>query len=244
MNTNPALLMRRHVVEEVKWETENIFTLVLKPESSDDRLVYLPGQWAYLHLLGPDGTSSNRIALSIASAPEESSEQLEFCIKTYGDSTKRASKMIPGDVVCLQGPFGNFVLPQGESPLVMFAAGIGITPLRCMIRSLSARKAPVEVILFYSNKTVEQTVYFEELRDLAKEWPGLKLVFTLTERSPKKWEYETGRINEAMVERYVSDFSRGIFLMCGPTPFMEMIKGMLEPRGLDVKTRLKKESFG
>jgi ferredoxin-NADP reductase len=244
MDATPALAMRRHVVEEVKWETENVFTLVLKPEAAADRAAYLPGQWSYLHLLGSDGASTNRIALSIASAPELSSETLEFCVKIYGDSTKLASKLIPGDVVALQGPFGTFTLPEGESALVMFAAGIGITPLRCMIRSLAARKAPVDVVLFYSNKTVERTVYFEEFRDLAKEWPGLKLVFTLTENAPNKWEYETGRLNEAMFARHVSDVSRGLFLMCGPKPFMESVKALLEARGIDTKTRLKKESFG
>lgn len=244
MDINPALTFRRHVVEEIKWESDRVFTLVLKPESAEDRLTYLPGQWSYLHLLGSDGQPTNRIALSIASAPDESSETLEFCVKIYGESTKRASKLIPGDVVALQGPFGTFTLPEGESRLVLFAAGIGITPLRCMIRSLAVRKAPVEVVLFYSNKTVEQTVYFEEFRELAKTWPGLTLVFTLTENAPPKWEYETGRLNDAMIGRHVSDASRGMYLMCGPTEFMDAVKTLLAARGVDVKTRLKKESFG
>lgn len=244
MATNPLLVIRRFHVVELKWETLNIFTLVLAPEEGESMVSFLPGQWVYLHLLNPDGTTWARAAFSVASAPEESGEKLELCIKIYGEFTKRASKLAPLDVVGIQGPFGVFTLHEDVSPLVIFAAGVGITPFRSMIRSLAVRRSSSDVILFYTNRTIEETAHFEELTRLAKEWPALHPVFTLTGTAPRNWEGETGRINAPMVKNYVKDFERGEFLACGPVTFMDGVKAILEAEGVDTKKRFRKELFG
>ena len=70
MNQNPALQIRRFVVDELKWETPEIFTLVLMPEEGTEMISFQAGQWAYLHALNQDGTSASRVAMSFASSPE------------------------------------------------------------------------------------------------------------------------------------------------------------------------------
>jgi len=237
-----ALTLQKFAVEELKWETESIFTLVLVPDEGEV-FEFLPGQWAYLHLLNEDGTTW-RAPFSIATAPEESKNKVEFSIKIRGDFTKRASRLIPGDRVAVQGPFGVFFLHEDVSPLVMFAAGIGIMPFRSMIRSLALRKAGTEVYLFYSGKSVEGMAYFPELKKIALEWTAFHPVFTLTESAPPKWEGEIGRINAEMVKKYYHAFDQGEFLMCGPEHFMEDVESMLKAQSVDTKKRLRRELFG
>jgi len=244
--SHPTLSLRSFEVSELVWETANIFTLRLRAKTPEDAFGFLPGQWVYLHLLNKDGSSWARAAFSIASAPEASEALLEFGIKVYGDFTKRTSQLIPGDMVALQGPFGRFVLTEGEANLVMFAGGIGISPLLSMIRSLAARNADVDVTLLYSNKTVEDIAYREELERIKKMWPHLRVIYFLTQETslPDHFEAELGRLDPAHLDQYVPHVSIPMYFMCGPRAFMEQIRASLSERGVDVKKRLQEELFG
>lgn len=244
MAINPVLVIRRFRVQEVKWETAEIFTLVLAPEDATDMPVFKPGQWVYLHLFNQDGTPWAKAAYSIALVPEECSGRVELGIKLHGDFTKRVSKLMPDDAVAIQGPFGVFVLPPGESPLVMFAGGIGITPLRSMIRSLASAGGSRPVTLFYSNKYAEESAYLEEFMALAAEAPWFRFIPILTQQAPTDWKGERGRLDLAMLERYSVIDSNATYLMCGPKPFMESVRGFLQEAGVDTKKQLKEELFG
>lgn len=244
MAINPVLIVRRFIVHEVKWETAETYTLVLAPEDAADMPVFKPGQWMYLHLFNPDGSPWAKAAYSIALAPEECSQRLELGIKLHGDFTKRASKLIPDDVVGIQGPFGVFVLPPGESPLVMFAGGIGVTPLRSMIRSLMLSGSTRPVTLFYSNKYAEESPYLEEFLMLAAKASWFRFIPILTQQAPSDWKGERGRLDMAMLQKHGVLDAGTTYLMCGPRPFMESVRGFLKEAGIDTKKQLKEELFG
>lgn len=241
---NPVLLIRRFTVVEIKWETLDVFTLILAPERPEEMISFLPGQWVYLHFLKPDGTSEGRAAYSIASAPEESKDTLEFGVKVYGSFTKRLSRVMPGDVIGVQGPFGVFTVRTDRSPQVYFAAGIGITPFRSMIRSLWLQGATTDVHLIYTNKSIESLSYFTELQHLVEDWPSFRATFTLTQEFPRVWPGERGRINRDMLVRCLPDKTDGDYLACGSTEFMQLVRSLLEERGVDVKKQFRTESFG
>lgn len=243
MADNPVLKMRPFVVQELKWETRDVFTLVLKPQDPADSFSFKSGQWVYLHLIKPDGSVLARAPLSILSCPENSRVSLELGIKVQGDFTKLASNLIPDDLVSIQGPFGVFGPKHEDSSLVMFAGGIGITPMLCMLRSLAARKADLDVTLFYSNKTEEDIAYWEELENLKLKWPRLNVIYILTRSAPVGWTGETRRLDLKMLKEHASELSNREFVMCGPMEFMESIRSMLASEGVDTKTRLIEEKF-
>lgn len=241
----PVLQVNRYVVHELKWESVSVFSLVLQPENGGPRLTFSAGQWVYLHLLNQDGTSWGRAAFSIASAPSESEERLQLAIKVEKDFTKRASQLQPGDIVGVQGPFGVFTLPETAERLVMFAGGIGIAPFRSMLREAKLKNLPLDAVLIYSNRFIEDAVFFEELDDLEREWPRFKAVCTLTGGdTPSGWKGKTGRVDDAMCTPFVQGTEGEVYLMCGPEAFMEQVKSILAAKGIDVKAKLKKELFG
>lgn len=242
--SNSVSSVVRFRVKERKWETKDIFTLVLEPEQNGEMIGFKAGQWVYLHLLNLDGSTWARAPFSIATAPEEAAGGLELGIKIKGEFTNKASQLGPDDVVGLQGPFGVFIVPENAKRLVMFAGGIGITPLRSMIRSLYLRRAAVPVTLFYSVKAAEDGAYFEELAKMAKEWPDLHPVFTLTDDVPRTWAHEQGRITAEMIKKYCPDLVQADFMLCGPSGFMAGIEQLLAGLGVDVKQKLKHEKFG
>ena len=192
---NPVLQIRPFSVVEIRWETLDVFTLILCPEQPEQMVAFLPGQWTYLHFLKPDGTSEGRAAYSIASAPEESQEQLEFGIKVYGLFTKRLSKVMPGDILGVQGPLGCLPCDRNAYPRYTLRPELG-SPLRCMIRSLWLRKEAVPIHLIYSNKSIESLAYFNELQHIAEVWPSFHTTFTLTQELPRVWPGEQGESME------------------------------------------------
>lgn len=244
MSVPAVLQVNRYTVEELIWETANVFTLKLRPEAGS-ALSFMAGQWVYLHLLNQDGSSWGRAAFSIASAPSESSEVIQLAIKIEKDFTKKAGQLQPGDVVGIQGPFGVFTLPTTAPKIVMFAGGIGIAPFRSMIREVLAKQLPIKMVLFYSNRFIEESVFFEELDDFERASPDFKSVCTLTGGDvSSEWKGETGRCDQNMFDKYVQDEPGTVYLMCGPEAFMESVSAILAGKGIEVKTRLKKELFG
>jgi ferredoxin-NADP reductase len=241
--THPALAIRNFEVNELVWETPDIFTLRLRPKAAEDKFHFLAGQWVYLQLLNDDGSLWARAAFSVLSSPANSRDMIELGIKVYGDFTKRAAGLVPGDMVSVQGPFGVFTLDESDAPMAMFAAGIGVSPLLCMMQDLADKKSMRPVTFFYSNKTVEDIAYFERLRELKKIYSNLNVVQTLTQKTYQGWDGETGRISGEMIKKHVTDLNSAKYYLCGPLDFMESIKAFLSGEGVDVKACVKQERF-
>lgn len=240
----PLPILRSFRIVKNQLLADGIFSLTLAPDDGEPMFPFIAGQWVMLHLLNEDGTTWAKAAFSIASAPSESMQQLELAIKIYGDYTKRASTLKEGDRVKLQGPYGVFTLRPGTGPLVFFAAGIGVTPFRSMIRELIAAHDLRPVTLFYTNRTPALTAYESELRELAVMHSAFHPVFILTgSETPDDWDGERGRLNEAMLLKHLGDWSGNEYAMCGPKEFMDSIRDMLVSHGVDVKTKLRKELF-
>ena len=241
-NVPEVLRMRRFRVQEIVWETPEIFTLRLVPCEGEPVLPFKAGQWVYLHLLNEDGTSW-KAAFSIATAPSDQGP-IELGVKIEKDFTKRASQLRIDEEVALQGPFGVFVLPAlVQAPMVFIAGGIGITPLRSMMREMVNQKWSIPMYLVYSNRYCEDAAYLDEMDDVERAYGRFKMVATLTGEHPPGWTGKTGRVDATMLAPILTETAEnGQFFMCGPNPFMDSIRGILEAAGVD-KKRIHQERF-
>lgn len=220
---------------------------LLKFESADGEPMFefKAGQWVMVYLPALiEGEKPWRGSFSIASAPSESKTSFELGVKVYGDFTKRLQKLVPGDVLQIHGPFGVFTLRPNNDHLVIFAAGIGITPFRSMIRELVAQKDLRDIDLIYTNRTEAGTSYEKEFDELSKLHPNFRTTYLLTTDVPAGWRGECGRFDTEKCARLIPDVSNREFLMCGPPAFMQAITELLAARGVDTKTKLRKELFG
>lgn len=240
----PLFPVRTFRIVERRMDAAQTFSLVLAPADGEPLAPFKAGQFVMLHLFNPDKSVWAKAAYSYATAPVESTETIELGIKIHGDFTTRASQLVVGDEVGIQAPYGAFILKEDLPRIVFFAAGVGVTPLRSMIREVLLTKKDIELVLFYSDKTRADMAYEAEFRELASQYSNFHFIPTLTRENPESWNDETGRIDKAMVERHLSDWSVGRYCMCGPDEFMDGMKAMLEAEGIDTKTKLQRESFG
>lgn len=222
---------------------EGIFSLTMEPADGRRLFDFEAGQFVMLQLLNPDGSVWAQAPYSIADAPCETTHEIRLGIKLEGDFTTRAARLAPGDEVRLRAPYGVFTLRDHEGPSVFFAGGIGIVPIRSMIREALLEGRKESVFLFYSCRSRAEMAYEAEFRDLATQYSHFYPVFCVTRERPGDWKGECERVNTDLVKRYFKEFGSARFYMCGPQPFMDSIHAMLKEEGVDVKDCLHKESF-
>src|SRR5438477_3685380 len=100
---------------------------------ADDMFRFQPGQWVNFRF--PEGVSR---AYTIASAPERP-EAVQLCVRLgAGRGGEALRKLKAGDEVTVDGPFGDFLLPANDRPVVFLAGDVGIAPVRSIVLHLLA----------------------------------------------------------------------------------------------------------
>lgn len=125
---------------------------------------FTPGQFMELSLPHRKADARGwRRVFSIASTPAETT-RVRFGVRLpeRSSSFKRALlELEPGTAVSATSVGGDFVLPRGDSPLLLVAGGIGITPYISQLEQLRSR----DVALVYAISTPDDLAYAELLAD-------------------------------------------------------------------------------
>lgn len=208
------------------------FTL-LRP----DNFEYQSGQTIDLTLIDPSEIDSrgNIRTFSLVSAPHE--RDLKIAMRIRSSAFKRVLKTMDDNLeICIEGPFGSFVLHKNiERPAVFMAGGIGITPIFSIIKDATERKLEHKIILFYSNHGPEDSAFLSELQELKVKNPNFTLVATMTdaEKTDGSWNGERGYIDADMVKKYLPKDTKPIYYLVGPQVMVEAMKDLLNKMSID-----------
>lgn len=180
-------------------------------------------------------TETSRI-FSIASAPHE--DHLTVVTRLRDSAYKRALQSLSvGQDLLITGPLGNFTLQDDPGrPAVFLAGGIGVTPFLSMIQHATQTDQPIDVTLFYANRTSAGMAMLSDLQKADATDAKFHLVATVTD--PLKgdtWNGETGRIDKAMLARHLTDLRAPIYYCVGPSSFTKAMGDMLAAAGIDSK---------
>jgi ferredoxin-NADP reductase len=210
------------------------------------KLAYSPGQymeWTLPHKK-PD-SRGNRRYITIASSPTEDILRLGVRFYPNGSSFKKALMAADTQIPIIGAQMsGDFVLPENRTKkLVFIAGGIGITPFRSMIKYLIDMHQSRPIVLLYSNRLVDEIVYYDVFTQAQKEL-GIKTVYTLTDVSkvPENWQGRTGRIDASMITQEVADFQERTFYLSGPHAMVFAYEQVLKGMGVPEK-QIKKDFF-
>jgi ferredoxin-NADP reductase len=183
-------------------------------------------------------------AFTLASAPSE--QQLMVATRLRDTAFKRMLGEMPlGTTIDIEGPFGQFTLPDNNSRTTVFlAGGIGITPFRSMLVEAAHNKLPHRLILMYSNRHPEDAAFLDELQALQQDNPDYTCIGTMTSPTvgAEAWKGETGRIDQAMLRKYVKDTETAMFYVVGPPAMVKGLRKMLESAGIH-KNSIRFEEF-
>ncbi len=232
----PAVLVERRT------ETPSARTLVLEV---DEWAGHLAGQHVDVRLTAEDGYQAAR-SYSLA-APSDGT-RLEITVQcTAGGEVSPflADDLVVGDRVEVRGPLGGWFVwrPTDPAPVLLVAGGSGVVPLMAMIRARAgASRAPFRLV--YSVRTPEDRIYAGELRRRAAEDGGLDVAFVYTRQAPPDSPRPPGRIgaDDLVAHGWPPDFEPTCYV-CGPTPLVEAVAGLLVAEGHD-PDRIRTERFG
>ena len=232
-------------IEDVIPERGNICTIVLKPSRLHarkfDGFSFEPGQFAWI-TINKSPFAITRHPFSISSSAEKT-ERVALSIKASGDFTQKISYLKPGATAYLDGPHGAFTIDRHDGPgFVFIGAGVGITPLMSMLRTMADRSDPRPCYLFFGNREWEGVAFREEIEEL-KVRLNLEVVHVLS-RPPEGWEGDEGRIDAAVLARHLPERDHRLqYFICGSDSMMDATEDALVHLGVP-KRRVHTERFG
>ncbi len=216
-------------VVEVRPETRDAVTLVIRPGRGWRR--HVPGQYVRVGI-DVDGVRQWR-AYSLTSPPDRADGCIAVTVKAMPDgkvSGHLVRRARAGDLLHLDQPTGEFVLPDPRPAKVLFVtAGSGITPVMGMLRSV--QDLP-DVVLVHSAPTPADVVFGGELRRLAAQG-RLRLVVRHTDAD--------GMLSPDDLADLVPDLAERETWACGPTGMLDALEKAWADRGLT--DRLHTERF-
>ncbi len=215
-------------VREVRWESENTFTLVL---DSSRPFSFKAGQFCFLRI--DKNKLYARHPFTMSNSPQD--RGLSFTIKLGGRFTKAASELERGDEVIVEGPFGVFTINDRQKDLVFVAGGIGITPFISMLRNRLKSNESRNVLLLYGAKTGNDLIFRKELDAIKEDW--FKKIYVLSRDEDSLCE--RGHIDRYLIEKNVRNIKSSIFYICGPENMKKDVRKALIDMGVkrsDIKT--------
>jgi ferredoxin-NADP reductase/Na+-transporting NADH:ubiquinone oxidoreductase subunit NqrB len=198
------------------------------------RLFFVPGQYLELEVPHhhPDARGTRR-EFSIASAPEDL-PILKVAFRE-GNSTapqssyKRAlAQVTAGSELAVTGVWGDFVLPKrAAAPVLMVAAGIGITPFISQLRHARLAGEDRDVVLVYVASEASELPFRAEL-----EASGIPVVIFTRDQPrdlPANWLWARGvRLDAEGLVRVVPDIAARHTYISGPAGLIADLAPALE----------------
>ncbi len=223
-----------------KIETDNVMSFYFEPSDGKSMFKFKPGHFVNISFKNDVDNIGNR-SFSIANSPTE--EGLMLTIKKVGVFTSKIFESELGEEFEVLGPLGlPYIKDENESfEYVFIAGGSGIVPFRSIIVYSRDSSFKNNMFLFYSNKTEKDIIYKDELEKLNEELDNFTLIETLTRE--EKENYEKGRINKEMLEKYINNFDNKKFIICGPKGLVTGSISILKDLNVDIKN-IKTESWG
>ncbi|MCB0655637.1 MAG: 2Fe-2S iron-sulfur cluster binding domain-containing protein [Saprospiraceae bacterium] len=209
------------------------------PEHLKEIFQYLPGQ----HLTFEETIDGIRLRrnYSICSGPAD--PYLTIAVKQVPGGIFTGfihDQWKPGRTVHTLKPMGRFVLPPAAGDqtrhFIALVGGSGITPVMAMLRHGLVQDPRLHFTIFYSNSTVRDIAFREELDGLKNNYPDrLSLHHVLTGELLDNPLF-SGRIDGwklAQWNRHLVDFTHadGLFL-CGPGNLMQLSRDTLLELGV------------
>jgi ferredoxin-NADP reductase len=187
-----------------------------------DRFRFKPGQWVNFRF--PDAGMSR--AYTIASAPEQP-QFVELCVRVGPGSGGTALKQLQaGTEVSLEGPYGDFILPEDTRGVVFLAGDTGIAPVRSIVLHMIAEKDSRSITILYEPDR-RHILYASDFDPLARSGAIV---------------HESGRI-ETLIERNRNVLRESLLMACGFDPFLNRARKTLETIALDPNAVIS-ETFG
>jgi stearoyl-CoA 9-desaturase NADPH oxidoreductase len=209
----------RAKVVQVARSTPRTVTLTLRPNGNWRG--FRAGQYTAL-TVEIDGVRHTR-CYSMANAATSRDGLIELSITAHPEgrvSRHLHSEARTGQIVRLTPAQGTFTLPDTEPEhLLLISGGSGITPVMSMLRTRCALGWTKPVTFLHYAPTETDMLYREELAELARSAPGIRLVRVFTDQ-PSAGDLD-GLLSADHLDAAAPGWTDAETFVCGPAPLMD-----------------------
>lgn len=209
-----------------KVETESSYSFYLSvPEEHKSLFSYKTAQFLSFRFLINNKEYVRSYSISSSPFINEDLKVTVGLIEGGVVSNYMISQIKEGDVIESQKPLGDFFcLPKNLSSqhYVLFAAGIGITPLFSILKTALETNLAKTVTLIFSIRRQKDFIFQKELESWQKLFKSnLKIQLIISQ--------EEGRLNPEKLSSILKNFDlkNSVFYLCGPKDYMDMISNNL-----------------
>lgn len=248
----PGEVWRQMVVRRRTQESPDTVSFVLAAPDGGKLPPARPGQYVSVAVTLPDGARQIR-QYSLTRAPEQ--REWGITVKAIGEVVAEEGTRFPpgevsnflhsnvfeGDELTVSPPFGDLVLEDGPEPLLLVSAGIGCTPIIGMLHYLARTSTDRAVTVLHADRSPARHAHRQELADLVARLPGSAVHHWYEDLGMRPAD---GRTKLGLIDLQGLDVPADAQVyLCGPLPFMELVRRSLIDRGVPEKN-IHYEVFG
>jgi len=222
-------------VKEIKRETPLAVSIVFDvPADLKADYQFEAGQ--YVNIKSIINGEELRRSYSISSSPK--SDELRIVVKAVENgvfSNYATQQLQVGDILEVAVPEGKFVLENKDAKVIAgIAAGSGITPIISLAKDVLENATDTTFVLIYGNKSVEDTIYYNEIEALKSHYLGRFFVhYTFTKEHPEGSLFgriERSTINFVMKNKH-NEKQFDEYFLCGPEDMIKKVTDVLKENG-------------
>jgi ferredoxin-NADP reductase len=234
-------------VADKRRESTNVTSLMLEPSDGHPLTAAMPGQFIVLRLKPAPEAPALLRSYSLCSEPSE--ERWRLGIKQEPNGAAGAyveTRLKVGDVIDASAPRGAFTLRQGDGPVILLSAGIGLTPVLAMLQALAAGRSRREVWWIHGARNRAEHAFAAEVQGLLKLLPGGHSHICYSAPGPADRpaiDFDAAGRVDVHVLQELGVSREADFYLCGPAAFMSSLTADLTSWGVSAE-RLHSENFG
>ena len=252
------------ISEKVK-ESEEITSFYLKAQDGKSLPQYKPGQYVSIRTDVPalDYLQSRQYSLSDAphsdhyriSVKRESGLDLEHpdapAHPGYISNILHDERQI-GDTLQVSHPAGEFFfdIEHDKRPLVLISAGVGLTPMLSILKTLDEQEATQPISWIHATRNSKVQAFGNDVKVIAQHRPNMHPHVFMKHPSDEDAQGEdyqfSGRMSLGKLDRdgdLFLDKPDAEYFICGPDRFMADMQKTLREYGVQ-EDRIKLEIFG
>ncbi|WP_018998462.1 2Fe-2S iron-sulfur cluster-binding protein [Hirschia maritima] len=244
-----SLEWRDFQITKIVNESSVIKSFWLEPIDGNGIVRHKAGQHLPIQINLPGKVQPELRTYTLSTAPSDSTYRIS--VKRDGIVSQYLHDSLQtGDVIKARAPQGGFVIDAKEKrPVVMLAAGVGITPFISMLRHLTYEgkrtRGHRPAWLFQAARKFEERAFDNEIEDMLAAAEGqFRLVRTLSETDdPQNGKKGIEARLSTDLLKAVLPFDDYDFYLCGPTSFMTSLYEELRDMNIS-DNRIFFEAFG
>lgn len=242
---DPRHPWRQWTVVERRAETAEVVSFLLRPSDDGPVPPARAGQYVSVRALMPDGVHQTR-QYSLSNAPGHRLRRItvkrvgSLADAPEGEVSHHLHRTVrAGDELSLSAPFGDVVLDDGRTPLLLVSAGIGCTPMVGMLEQLVATGTTRPVRVLHADRSPAEHALRADTERALRELPGARARFWYEQDAGGEPGVRPGLMDLTDVELPTD---ADVYL-CGSLPFMRAVRTQLLRAGIPAR-HIRYEVFG